>query len=72
MQKYRRSDILNLLKKETGANPVRARRREAQNYCFSTHTPQCEDKPLGNREGEKQGAAVGIFFKLHPTGLIKP
>lgn len=41
--------------KETGENPVRARRRKTRcKGCFSYSAPHTEKKPLGNREGEKQ------------------
>ena len=35
-----------MLKKETGATPVRARRRDARIFVFSCSIPQIEDKPL--------------------------
>ena len=72
MQIYYSGVILYLLKKETGENPVRARRRETRDTRFSIYTPQYKETPLGNREGEKRSAEVGISFKRNPMGLIKP
>ncbi len=66
MQPKGKGGIISLLKKETGVNPVRARRRKARYIRFSIYTPLYKEKPLGNREGEKRGAAVGIFFKRSP------
>jgi len=49
-----------MLEEEIGANPIRARRRKAH-FCFSCSMPQIEDKPLGNREGEKQVPSRNIL-----------
>ena len=45
--------ILFLSCGETGANPVRARRRKVQKCCFSCSVPQTEDIPLDFSEKVK-------------------
>lgn len=60
MKNVRRSVILILLKKETGENPVRARRREVQKRFPSCLMPQIRDKPLDKTEKVKEMYRVEI------------
>ncbi len=62
MKKAVTNDIIFLFKKETGESPVRARRREAQIFCFSCLYAAVQRQAIGRTEKAKNKALQSKYF----------